>query len=162
VRLTPHSPRDGESRRDFDSPPGLRPLPRPLQQSLSQSALILHSPAHTSILRRAGDHFVNACVAMRAMRRGLTHTSVCHPKTDATHRLTALGARNFEQTPDRGDKHSGHHDRANKSKDKNSGSGTHQSSGNDKKSNRAAHGSVAAAHQVLAYRHERESYLGVA
>jgi hypothetical protein len=96
---------------------------------------------------------------MRAARRGLFQAPVCDPETDATHRLTAIGARNFEQAPDRGGNHSRYHDCKNKSNDEDPWSGTHQGTGDDKKSDRATHGSVAAAHQVLANRHDWESYL---
>lgn len=105
-------------------------------------------------LRVLRSRVVNACVAMRATRGGFGHPAVCHPETDLAHRLTALGAGNFEQTPDRGNHHGGDHDRTNKSKHENSGSGTHQRSGDDQKGNRAAHSPVATTHQVLAYRHE--------
>jgi hypothetical protein len=96
---------------------------------------------------------------MRTARRGLFHAPVCHPETDAAHRLTANGARNLEQTPDRRDNHSRDHDRKDKSNDEHPWPGTHQSSGDDKKSDRSAHSSAAAAHQVLANRHDRECYL---
>src|ERR1700693_6398405 len=95
-----------------------------------------------SIVRRAGDLLVNADVAMRAAWRGPLHAPVCHPETDATHRLTAIGARNFEQAPDCGGNHSRYHDCKNKSNDEDPWSGTHQGSGDDKKSDRATHGSV--------------------
>ena len=107
----------------------------------------------TLVTRRAWDLLVDANVAMRTARRGLHHSPVCNPETDATHWLQAIETGNFEQAPDHGRNHNRYQQRPNGPESEIAWTGSNQSSGQKKKSNRAGQRSVAAAHEVLANRH---------
>jgi hypothetical protein len=93
---------------------------------------------------RGGEFLVYAHVAMRTARRGVEHSSVGHPESDAAERSAAIGAGYFEQTPK---------DRANQRRDQHAdnaphnvttGSRTHHRSGQEQNDDRGECRAIAA------------------
>jgi hypothetical protein len=85
---------------------------------------------------------------------------MCYREPDAAQALTAMQARDFEQTPKPGNHNGGNKYCEDKSEYEASGSVGRQDAGDQEKSNRAAGSAAGAPNQVLASCHGARSYRG--